>query len=45
MSEDFRLEDATVVGITRKTSADLFEIRTSTSSIKATGNTSFHLAR
>jgi ATP-dependent metalloprotease FtsH len=38
MSEDFRFEDATVIGITRKPAPDLFEITTSTSSVKATGN-------
>jgi len=45
MSEDFRLEDATVIGITRKKSEDLFEIRTTTSAIKATGNHQFPIWR
>jgi ATP-dependent metalloprotease FtsH len=45
MSEDFRIEDVTVIGITRKPSPDLFEIRTSTSAIKATGNHLFPIWR
>jgi ATP-dependent metalloprotease FtsH len=45
MSEDFRLEDVTVIGITRKQSKDLYELRTSTSSIKATGNHEFPIWR
>jgi ATP-dependent metalloprotease FtsH len=45
MSEDFRLEDATVIGITRKRSEDLFELRTTTSAIKATGNHLFPIWR
>ena len=45
MSEDFRLEDATVIGITRKPSPDLYEIRTSTSAVKATGNHLFPIWR
>src|SRR5262249_27543188 len=45
MSEDLRLEDATVIGITRKLSTDLFALRTSTTSIKATGNHLFPIWR
>jgi len=45
MTEDFRLEDASVIGITRKPCTDLFEITTSTSSIKATGNHLFPVLR
>ncbi len=45
MSEDFRLEDATVIGITRKRSEDLYELRTTTSAIKATGNHLFPIWR
>ncbi|MEW6213265.1 MAG: LAGLIDADG family homing endonuclease, partial [Acidobacteriota bacterium] len=45
MTEDFRLEDATVIGITRKPCTDLFEITTATSSIKATGNHLFPVLR
>ena len=45
MSEDFRLEDSTVIGITCKPSTDLFQIRTTTSSIKATGNHQFPVWR
>jgi ATP-dependent metalloprotease FtsH len=38
MTDDYRLEDAHVIGITRKPCTDLFKITTNTSSIKATGN-------
>jgi hypothetical protein len=43
--EDFRLDEATVIGITRKPSTDLYELRTSTSAIKATGNHLFPIWR
>jgi ATP-dependent metalloprotease FtsH len=45
MTADFRLEDATVIGITRKPSTELFEITTSTSAIRATGNHQFPVLR
>jgi len=45
MAEDFRLDDATVLGITCKPSQDLFEVRTSTSAVKATGNHLFPVLR
>ncbi len=45
MGEGFRLEDASVIGITRKRSEDLFELRTTTSAIKATGNHQFPVWR
>ena len=45
MTEDFRLEDARVIGITCKPAPDLFEITTSTSSVKATGNHLFPVLR
>jgi ATP-dependent metalloprotease FtsH len=38
MTDDYRLEDATVIGITRKPCPDLYEIVTNTSVIRATGN-------
>src|SRR5262245_15274254 len=43
--EDFRLDEATVIGITKKPSTDLYELRTSTSAIKATGNHLFPVWR
>ena len=43
--EDFRLDEATVIGITKKPSTDLFELRTSTSAVKATGNHLFPVWR
>ena len=45
MSEDFRIEDATVIGITRKRPVDLFKIRTTTSAVRATGNHLFPVWR
>jgi ATP-dependent metalloprotease FtsH len=45
MTDDFRIEDATVVGITRKPCTDLFAITTGTSSIRATGNHLFPVLR
>jgi ATP-dependent metalloprotease FtsH len=45
MGEGFRIEDATVIGITRKPSTDLYEMRTTTSSVKATGNHLFPIWR
>src|SRR5262249_25253267 len=45
MTEDFRLEDATVIGITRKPCPDLYEITTPVGSIKATGNPLFPILR
>ncbi len=38
MTEDFRLEDATVIGMTRKRAKDLYRVTTSTSQFRATGN-------
>ncbi len=45
MTSDFRIQDVTVIGITRKPSPNLFQIRTSTSAIKATGNHEFPIWR
>jgi ATP-dependent metalloprotease FtsH len=45
MTADFRLEDATIIGITRKPCADLYEITTVTGAIKATGNHLFPVLR
>ncbi|MBI5708791.1 MAG: ATP-dependent metallopeptidase FtsH/Yme1/Tma family protein [Candidatus Eisenbacteria bacterium] len=45
MAEDYRLDDATVIGITCKPSTELFEVTTSTSAIKATGNHLFPVLR
>ena len=45
MAEDFRFGEATVIHITCKPSTDLFELRTSTSSVKATGNHQFPVWR
>jgi ATP-dependent metalloprotease FtsH len=45
MTEDFRLEDATVLFITRKACPDLFELTTAIGSIKATGNHLFPVLR
>ncbi|HYT91577.1 MAG TPA: AAA family ATPase, partial [Gemmataceae bacterium] len=45
MTEDFRLKEATVIGITRKPCVDLYKITTSTSAIKATGNHLFPVLR
>ncbi|MCI0457752.1 MAG: AAA family ATPase [Gemmataceae bacterium] len=38
LTDDFRFEDATVIGITRSPCPDLYEITTNTSVIRATGN-------
>ena len=45
MTSDYRFEDATVLGITRKPTQSLYRIRTSTSEIKATGNHLFPVLR
>ncbi len=45
MTEDFRFEDATVLGITRKPASEVFKISTSTSEIRATGNHLFPVLR
>ncbi len=45
MTEDHRIEDATVIGITRKPCNDLLEITTSTNAIRATGNHLFPVLR
>ncbi|MBI5838284.1 MAG: ATP-dependent metallopeptidase FtsH/Yme1/Tma family protein, partial [Candidatus Eisenbacteria bacterium] len=45
MTDDFRLEDATVIGITRKPCTDLLRITTGASSIRATGNHLFPVLR
>ena len=45
MAEDFRFGEAKVIHITCKPSTDLFEIRTTTSAIKATGNHQFPVWR
>ncbi len=45
MTDDFRFEDATVLGITRKPSKELFTITTATSEIRATGNHLFPVMR
>ncbi|HEY3214969.1 MAG TPA: AAA family ATPase [Candidatus Eisenbacteria bacterium] len=45
MTEDFRFEDATVLGITRKPGTELLRILTSTSEIKATPNHLFPVLR
>ncbi len=45
MTEDFCLEDATVIGITRKPCTDLFEIDAAIGKIKATGNHLFPVWR
>jgi ATP-dependent metalloprotease FtsH len=45
MTEDFRFEDATVIGITRKPSTELLTITTATSEIRATGNHLFPVMR
>jgi len=42
---EFRFEDATVIGMTRKRCTDLYEVTTATSSIKATGNHLFPVLR
>jgi ATP-dependent metalloprotease FtsH len=43
--EDLRLHDATVIGITKKPTHEIFEITTATSTIKATGNHLFPVMR
>ena len=45
MTDDFRLDDATVLGITRKLCPDLYEMRTGVGSIRATGNHLFPVWR
>jgi ATP-dependent metalloprotease FtsH len=45
MADDFRLGEASVIGITRKPCTDLFRITTSTTSIRATGNHLFPVLR
>ena len=45
MTEEFRFEDASVIGITRKMSTEIFTITTSTSEIQATGNHLFPVLR
>ena len=45
MTADFRLADATVIGVTRTPCADLFEITTNTSTIRVTGNHLFPVLR
>jgi ATP-dependent metalloprotease FtsH len=45
MTEDFRLEEATVIGITRKRCPDLYRLTTAVGSIKATGNHLFPVLR
>ncbi|MGH7222038.1 MAG: AAA family ATPase [Gemmataceae bacterium] len=45
MTADFRLEDATVIGITRKPCPELLEITTNTSGIRATANHLFPVLR
>jgi ATP-dependent metalloprotease FtsH len=45
MGEGYRFEDATVIGITRKPSKELFTITTATSQIRATGNHLFPVLR
>jgi len=45
MTADFRLEDATVLGITRKPCTDLLSITTSTGAVRATGNHLFPVLR
>ncbi len=43
--EDLRLHDATVIGITKKPANEVFQVTTSTSAIKATGNHLFPVYR
>src|SRR5262245_46654180 len=45
MTEDFRLEDVTVLAVTRKPCTDLFRLTTGLGSIKATGNHLFPVLR
>ncbi len=45
MTDHFRIENATVIGITRKACPDLYQMTTSVGSIKATGNHLFPVWR
>ena len=45
MTEDFRFEDVTVLGITRKPANEVLQITTATSQINATGNHLFPVLR
>src|SRR5204863_9922718 len=45
MTDDFRLDDATVIGLTRKPCPDLYRVTTGVGSIKATGNHLFPVLR
>jgi ATP-dependent metalloprotease FtsH len=45
MTSDFRLENATVIGMTRKRCTDLYEMTTATAQVRATGNHEFPVLR